>query len=119
MTARTDYHYDTARESLARARAHLAGGDLAQASAKGWEAAARLVESVAEARGWPHDDPGKLCAAINRLAKETGDKELHRHFACAIVLHTDSYEGWMERQNVADGLDQVAELVEKLEALVA
>ena len=35
MTTRADYHTDTASESLAKAHAYLAEGDLLQASEKG------------------------------------------------------------------------------------
>ena len=119
MTTRTDYHYGTARELLARARASLEAGDLARASAKGWETAAQLVESVAEARGWPHDDPGDLHVAITRLSEEAGDEQLLRLFACASGLHTNFHEGWLTSQEVETGLNEVTELVETLDALVA
>ena len=46
--------YNTAsRQLLAQARAELDQGDIRQASEKGWGAAAQMVKTVAQARGWP------------------------------------------------------------------
>ena len=119
MTMRTSSHHYTPRELLARAKAHLAKGDLVRASARGWEAAGRLVEAAAEGRGWPHDDHGDLHVAITRLSEEAGDEQLLRLFACASGLHTNFHEGWLTRQEVETGLNEVTELVETLDALVA
>ena len=47
MATRADYHTDTANEFLIKARAHLAEGDLLQASEKAWGATARMVKAVA------------------------------------------------------------------------
>ena len=119
MTTPTICHGDTGRDLLARARAHLDAGDLAQASAKGWEAAKRLVEAAAAARGWAHDNPGDLWVAINRLSDEAGDEQVCILFHPAVSLEFNSHDDLMPRGLVASGLDQVAELVEKLEALAA
>ena len=119
MTTPTISHGDTSRELLARAWACLEAGDLAQASAKGWEAAARLVEAAAAARGWAHDNPGDLHVAISRLSEETHDSQLISLFLVAASIEFNSHDDLMPRGLVASGLNQVAELVEKLEALAA
>ena len=119
MTTRTDYHCDTGREFLGRARAYFDEGDLLQASEKGWGATAHLVKAAAEARGWRHNSHRDLHVTIDRLSEETGDAQLRDLFIAATALHTNFYEGLMPRRNVASGLNQVAELVEKLEALAA
>ena len=64
MTTRTDYHTETAREFLIKGRAHLAEGDLLQASEKGWGAASQMVKAVAEARGWRHSTHGDLYRTV-------------------------------------------------------
>ena len=119
MTTRTEYHNATARDFVARARLYLAEDDLLQASEKGWGAAAQAVKAVAEARGWPHDGHRQLFTTINRLAQETGDRRLSMLFHVANALHVNFYDGLMPRETVEDGVSQVAELVEKLEALPA
>ena len=119
MNPRTQYHNDTGHEFLAGARAQLAAGDLLQASEKGWGAAAQMVKAVAEARGWRHNGHRELHLTITRLSEEAGDERLRRLFAYANSLHTNFYEGWLTRQEVETGLDDVAELVETLDALLA
>ncbi len=117
MVTRTQEHNETGREFLARARAYLAEDDLLQASEKGWGAAARMVKAAAEQRGWSHNGHRDLYSAINRLAAETDDLRLRTLFDSASALHANFYEGWMPGEMVAASLDQVAELVEKLDAL--
>ena len=52
MAAQT---YQTAsRHLLVQACEELAAGDARQVSEKGWGAAAQIVKSVAEQRGWEH-----------------------------------------------------------------
>ena len=104
---------------LAQARSDHARGDLQEASGKGWDAFAQRLCAVAEGRGWPHRTHRDLFMAINRIAKETGDRQLLTQIASAIVLHTNFFEGWLPRDWVERDLDQIAELVGKLDALDA
>ena len=112
-------YYHQAVTFLERARAYLNDGDLLQASERGWGAAAQMVKAVAEARGWRHQDHRSLYEVVNRLVKETGDDSLSTAFGLAGALHTNFYEGWLPRETVELCLTQVAELVDKLEALRA
>ena len=111
MTTRTDYHADTGREFLARARAYLDEGDLLQASEKGWGAAAQLVKAAAEARGRPHRTHRDLYAVVRRLAAETGDRDIQTAFAVAGALHQNFCEGWLGPEDAEAYLDQVSALV--------
>ncbi|MXY77170.1 MAG: hypothetical protein F4Y40_08820 [Acidimicrobiia bacterium] len=117
MTTKTRYYNATGREFLAKARTYLAEDDLLQASEKGWGAAAQMVTSMAEARGWPHNGHHELWRAVNRLVDETGDPKIRAAFGLAGALHTNFYEGWLPRETVEDYLAQVDELVSKLEGL--
>ncbi|MDE0642756.1 MAG: PaREP1 family protein [bacterium] len=114
MIIKTQYYTTTSRGFLIKARRHLAEGDLLQASEKGWGAAAQMVKSVAEARGWPHDAHHHLWGTINRLAKETGDTDIRALFTLASALHTNFYEDWMPVEHVADNLGHVENLLLKL-----
>ena len=100
---------------LALARSDHARGDLQEASGKGWDAFAKRLSGVAEARGWPHRTHRDLFVAISRIAGETGDRELLTQIASAIALHTNFFEGWLPRSWVERDLDQVAEIVERLD----
>ena len=48
-----------------------------------WNAAAYALTAVADARGWPTDDPQDLKSAADRLANEARDHHLRHQFAVA------------------------------------
>ena len=117
MTSKTSYYSSTSRDLLAKASTYLAQDDLLQASEKGWGAAAQMVKCIAESRGWRHDGHRDLWQAVNRLARETEDRELRTSFGIAGFLHTNFCEGWLPHEAVGDHLAKVEELVAKLERL--
>ena len=78
MTTRTNYHTDTAAEFLIKGRAHLAEGDLLQASEKGWGAAAQMVKAVAETRGWRHSTHRDLYSTHEPA--QTSSATTHQNF---------------------------------------
>ena len=106
------------RRFLEQARRELSEGDLAQASEKGWGAASQMDKAVAEARGWSHHQHRLLLIAASRLSEDSGDLDIERLFWAAHALHTNFYEGNMGQTAVAEALDWVARLVDKLEALL-
>ena len=114
MPSRAQFYINTSREYYARARAYLAANDLLQTSEKGWGAAALRVKSVAELRGWRHQEHRDLGQVIERLVQETGDPEFRRLFKGAGELHRNFYEGWLNRRRVRNRLSEVAELIRKL-----
>lgn len=116
MTTRVDHHAEAATELLAKAHTYLAEGDLRQASKKGWDAVERMVEAIAEDRGWRHASPGDLYQVISRLADETSDERLQRLFRSANALHQNVYEGWFTAEFVADSLKDVEEITRRLSA---
>ena len=118
MTTRANYHTDTANEFLIKGRAHLAEGDLLQASEKGWGAASQMVKAVAETRGWRHSTHGDLYRTVARLAGELPDPRLQNLFRSASALHQNFYEGDMPAVTVADGLDDMDEIVGRLQAVI-
>ena len=110
------YHNATGRDFMAKAWKYLDEGDLAQASEKGWGAAAQMVKAAAESRNWRHNGHAELYRAIDRLSD---DEQLRALFHAASSLHINFYEGWLPREMVRNGLAQVTELVGKLERLQA
>ena len=103
------------RDLLGKARQALEGGDLIQASEKGWGAAAQAVKAVAERRRWPHRSHSALFGIIDRLVAETGDRDIGRLFAAGNALHQNFYEHWMTVASVRRNLEAIDELVTKLE----
>ena len=110
--------YRTASHELLRQAAQeLEAGDVRLASEKGWGAAAQMIEAVAENRGWPHSSHSRLYEAANRLAQETGDREIRLLFNAAGNLHVNFYENWVTLEVVSIGLTDVELLLAKLEPL--
>ena len=107
------------RTYLSQASEELAKGDLCQASEKGWGAAAEMVKAVAAVRGWDHGGHRELFIVVSRLVTETNDRELRYQFGLAGQLHTNFYEGWLDRATVEDVLSQVTRFVENMEGLLA
>ena len=117
MASQTDQV--ASRQLLAQGRAELAGGDVRQASEKGWGAAAQMVKSVAERRGWEHRNHAALFSVVAQLATETGDEDIGRLFDVASSLHVNFYENWSTSTTVARGLNDMERLLDKLEPLAS
>ena len=114
MTTQT-YH-EASRALLAQAESELAAGDARQASEKGWGAAAQMVKAIADQRGWEHGSHRLIWSAVNRLADESGDDDIHRLFRTANHLHINFYENVDSEERVADGLLDVRRLLDKLDS---
>ena len=102
-------------EYYTQAQQELESGDLRQASEKGWGAAAQMIKAVAERRRWNHSSHVHLHDAISRLSDELEDDDLVIQFGNAGYLHTNFYEGWLDRKVVTLYLYQVKQLVDKLQ----
>ena len=111
----TTQQYQQASEHFfAQAREELAAGDLPQASEKGWGATAQILKAIAAQRGWEHNRHRHYHRIVSRLRAETGDGDIRRLFNTASALHENFYENDMQTDDVADGLDDVEALLDKL-----
>ena len=113
---RTTSYREQSHIFLAQAQAELAAGDLAQASEKGWGAAAQMVKAIAQERGWPHYSHRQLQGIIGTLVSETGDTDFADLFGAASALHTNFYEIEEPPEVIDDLLTRVERFVEKCEA---
>ncbi len=110
----TQQYQQASGHFLAQARRELADGDLPQASEKGWGATVQILKAVAEQRGWEHSRHRHHLVAVSRLRAETGDGDIRRLFRAASDLHENFYENTMQDFEVADSLDDVEALLDKL-----
>lgn len=116
----TTQQYQKASEHfMAQARLELAAGDLSQASEKGWGAATQMLKAIAEQRGWEHNRHRHYHRTASRLRAETGDSDIRRFFNSASDLHENFYENDMDAALVAESLDDVESLLDKLRPLLA
>ena len=83
-----------------------------------WNAAAHALTVVADARGWPTDDPQDLKAAAERLASEARDHHLRHQFAVAQQFRAKFNYGFVERHQLADYCRLMREFVDRMLALL-
>ena len=114
----TQRYQQASAHFLAQARRELAAGDLPQASEKGWGATAQILKAIAAQRGWDHSRHRHYHRIISRLRAETGDGDIRRLFNTASALHENFYENDMHIDDVADGLDDVEALLDKLRPML-
>ena len=115
MTSTAPDHINTSHELLAKAQESLEQDALLQASQKGWGAAAHMVKGVAEKKGWQHNSHRELYQIVNRLAQETGERQIRVQFNSASALHSNFYEQWMPKEMIEDGLLEVREFLARLD----
>ena len=118
MTTSTDYRASS-RAMMAQSREELVRADLQQASEKGWGAAAQMMKAVAESRGWEHGRHRHLHQIASRLRAEVGDRDIYRLFNTASALHENFYENQMTARDIAEALEDVEGLLEKLEHIMS
>ena len=111
-------HQQLSEHLLAEARQELTAGGLPQASEYGWGATSQILKAIAEQRGWEHHRHRHYLRIASRLRAETGDGDILRLFAAARVLHENFYENDMSADDVADGLDDVEALLDKLKPML-
>ena len=97
----------------------MTAGDLAQASENGWGAATRTLKAIAEQREWEHNRHRHCHRAASRLRAEAGDGDIRRFFNSASELRENFYENDMDAVLVAESLDDVEALLDKLRPRLA
>ena len=113
-----EIYRDASAKFMAQAHTELAAGDLAQASEKGWAAAAQLTKAIAAQRDLPHTAHWHLQRVIDQLVAETGDAELSNLFHVASGLHINFYENTRSAQVVEFSLSDIERLLDKLRPIL-
>ena len=107
-------YHQASEKFLAQARQELSHGDLPQASEKGWGATAQILKTIADQRGWEHGRHRHLSQIASRLRAERGDRDIYRWFQVAEALHGNFYDDQMSAQDIAESLDDVENLIDRL-----
>ena len=113
-----EIYRDASAKFMAQAHTELAAGDLAQASEKGWAAAAQMTKAIAAQRSLPHTAHWHLQRVIDQLVAETGDADIHTRFRAAHTLHINFYENTESAVSVSRGLNDVVRLLDKLRPIL-
>ena len=113
-----EIYRDASGKFMAQAHTELAAGDLAQASEKGWAAAAQMTKAIAAQRSLPHTAHWHLQRVIDQLVAETGDRDIRTWFRAAHTLHINFYENTETAVSVTEGLEDVARLLDKLRPIL-
>ena len=116
--ATVEFHMETSQGFILQAETELRAGNRAQASEKGWDAAAHAVKSVAERRGWRRDTPADLFSAVSNIVRLSGDPEIRTLFSSADSLRQNIYEGWLSDEHIAYNIECVKRLLAKLDAFM-
>ena len=75
------------------------------------------MKAIASRRDWEHQGYQELFQAAGRLRRETADPDVRRLFDVASALHINFYEDWRSGDSVAEALDDVEQMIGKLEPL--
>ena len=116
---RAELHLELCEKYLREAEELLSKGDYAQASERGWGAAAQIVEALAAKEGEALRSHRELWEFAGELADRLGDPELRHLWRTASVLHQNFYEDWMPPREVELAVEDVKRLVGKLKGLPA
>ena len=116
---RAELHLELCEKYLREAEELLSKGDYAQASERGWGAAAQIVKALAAKEGKTLRSHRELWEFAGELADRLGDPELRHLWGTANVLHQNFYEGWMPPREVEFAIEDVKRLVGKLRGLLA
>ena len=107
----------TGRWYMDQAEWEFEQGDLPQASEKAWGAASQFLKAIATQRGWGHESHQHLGQVADKLAAETGDREIVILFGVAESLHANFYEAYRTEDSVRIGIDEMHRFLDILEAV--
>ena len=117
MITQTAQHIAVSWAFMSKADAALKRDDLPAASRQGWNAAAWMLRGIAREKGWCYIGFYGIDGVMNRLEESSSDPEIDLHFSAARALERNAYDPWESRDSVAHGLQEVAQLLCKLERL--
>ncbi len=97
-----------------KAEDEFRGGDLVQASEKAWGAVAQYLKALAVERDWSHERHVDLEQVADKLATETGNRDIRTGLGPANMLHANFYQAVWSEEGVRDLMDAAWEYLELL-----
>lgn len=77
-----------------------------------------MLKAIAEERGYEHGRHRHWTRVASHLRSETGNGDLFRLYQVAEALHGNFYEDEYRAENIAQSLNDVGLLLDKLEPLI-
>lgn len=111
-------HQKTAREFLVASDQEFEAGDILQGSEKLWGAATHAVMAAALRREWPCNSHRAMNNAVQRLAQETGDRQLPVQFSVAEKFHINFYHNAVPDFQIETDRPTVHQFVDRMLSLV-
>ncbi len=78
-----------------------------------------MAKAAAESRGWENIDDRAVYSAVGQVSQEARDQRLRQLFSSAGVLRSNYYDNFLDIFDVGFYLENVAEFVDKMDALLA
>ena len=112
-------HRQRAEYFLQKSREYMAGGDLHQASEKGWGAAAHMVKAIAATCGWRYESHDEFDTVLEQASTLAGNDRIHDLGNAVHYLHRNYYKrkALLNPERVRSNLDNVSELIDLLRPL--
>ncbi|MEW5766382.1 MAG: PaREP1 family protein [bacterium] len=107
-----------AERYLQQGEKEFEAGYLRQAGEKYWGAATQMLKAWATAKGIQHNGHAWLFEAADRLSEEEKEPILRKEFGLAGMLHTNFYEGWLNKREVEDYACEVKAFYDKIKEIL-
>ena len=109
------------RRMIIHAREELANGSRLQAGEKAWGAVVHPVKAVAEQRGWKHESHQDVRAVLSQLMLEHSfdSDQVYALSDAYYIGHQNFYENYHSREELAEMMDRVEEVLPDLIELTA
>ena len=104
------------RRLLEHAAELIAQGDRRQASEQLWGAAARRIETLAAARGWPYQGLADGRVIARYVANHADNQQIGTLFMVALDAHQNVYDDDWEDEEFVAALREVCVLIDLLDA---
>ena len=104
------------RRLLEHAAELIAQGDRRQASEQLWGAAARRIEALAAARGWPYQGLADGRVIVHYVADHVENPWISTLFAVALDARQNVYDDDWEDEEFAFAIEEVGDLIDLLDA---
>ena len=117
----TEDRLQISQRMIIHAREELTNGSRLQAGEKAWGAVVQPVKAIAEQRGWQHESHQDIHAVMSQVVLEYGfdSDQAHALAQAYFIGHQNFYENHRSREELAEMMDRVEDVLPDLIGLTA